>query len=129
MDALIFITEYLGIHMDARKEAPMEQALAYVCCPAEEKRAKLQKYCRKIYELGYVPVCPHFTFSPFLDENVAEETQDKAKMSHLVLKRCRMVVVCGQEVTGAMNAEISMADRLHIICTTLEGLSKIKEAE
>ena len=47
MDALIFITEYLGIHMDARKEAPMEQALAYVCCPAEEKRAKLQKYCRK----------------------------------------------------------------------------------
>lgn len=107
----------------------MEQALAYVCCPAGENRAKLQKYCRKIYELGYVPVCPQFTFSPFLDESVAEEAQDKAKMSHLVLKRCRMVVVCGQEVTGAMNAEISMADRLHIICTTLDGLIKIKEAE
>ena len=107
----------------------MEQALAYVCCPADENRTKLQKYCRKIYELGYVPVCPQFTFSPFLDESVAEDSQDKAKMSHLVLKRCRMVVVCGQEVTGAMNAEISMADRLHIICTTLDGLIKIKEAE
>ena len=34
----------------------MEQALAYVCCSAEESRVKVQKYCRKIYELGYVPV-------------------------------------------------------------------------
>lgn len=107
----------------------MEQALAYVCCPADDNQAKLQKYCRKIYELGYVPVCPQFIFSPFLDEGAAEEAQDKTKMSHLILKRCRMVVVCGKEVTGAMNAEISMADRLHIICTTLDGLAQIKEAE
>ena len=69
----------------------MEQALAYVCCPADESRAKVQKY--------------------------------------LILKRCRMVVVCGKEVSGTMNSEISMADRLHIICTTLDGLIKIKEAE
>lgn len=31
----------------------MEQALAYVCCPADEGRMKVQKYCRKIYEMGY----------------------------------------------------------------------------
>ena len=36
----------------------MEQAMAYVCCPAEESRVKVQRYCRKIYELGYVPICP-----------------------------------------------------------------------
>ena len=80
----------------------MEQALAYVCCSAEESRVKVQKYCRKIYELGYVPICP---------------------------RRCRMVVVCGKEVTGTMNTEISMADRLHIICTTLDGLVQIKESK
>ena len=45
----------------------MEQALAYVCCSAEESRVKVQKYCRKIYELGYVPICPRFGFSPFLE--------------------------------------------------------------
>ncbi len=38
-----------------------------------------------------------------------------------------MVVVCGKEVTGTMNTEISMADRLHIICTTLDGLVQIKD--
>ena len=107
----------------------MEQALAYVCCPADAGRAKVQKYCRKIYELGYVPICPQYAFAPFMDEDVAEEQQDKLKMSHLILKRCRMVVVCGKEVSGTMNTEISMADRLHIICTTLEGLVKIKEVE
>jgi hypothetical protein len=107
----------------------MEQAFAYVCCPADESRAKLQKYCRKINELGYVPVCPQYAFTPFLDEGVSEEQQDLMKMSHLILKRCRMVVVCGKEITGTMNTEIGMADRRHIICTTLDGLIRIKEAE
>ena len=37
-----------------------------------------------------------------------------------------MVVVCGKEVTGTMNTEISMADRLHIICTTLDGWYRSK---
>ena len=107
----------------------MEQALAYVCCSAEESRVKVQKYCRKIYELGYVPICPRFGFSPFLEEGDAEDMQGYGRMAHILLRRCRMVVVCGKEVTGTMNTEISMADRLHIICTTLDGLVQIKESK
>ena len=107
----------------------MVQALAYVSCPADDSRAKMQKYCRKIYELGYVPICPQFGFAPFLNESEAEDQQALNRMSHIILRRCRMVVVCGKEVTGTMNTEISMADRLHIICTTLDGLIKIKETE
>ena len=92
--------------MQERGEA-MEQAMAYVCCPAEESRVKVQRYCRKIYELGYVPICPRFGFLPFLDEGEAEDLQAYNRMSHLILKRCRMVVVCGKEVTGTMNTDIS----------------------
>lgn len=40
-----------------------------------------------------------------------------------------MVVACGKETTGTMNTEISMADRLHIVWTTLDRLVRIKEAE
>ena len=58
----------------------MEQALAYVCCSAEESRVKVQKYCRKIYELGYVPICPRFVFSPFLEESDAEDMPDGSRM-------------------------------------------------
>ena len=107
----------------------LEQALAYVCCSAEEGKTKVQRYCRKIYELGYVPICPQYSFSPFLDDGDAEDMQAMRRMSHQILRRCRMVVVCGKETTGTMNTEISMADRLHIICTTLDGLSKIKDPQ
>ena len=84
----------------------MEQAMAYVCCPAEESRVKVQRYCRKIYELGYVPICPRFGFLPFMDEGEAEDQQAYNRMSHLILKRCRMVVVCGKEVTGTRGAGV-----------------------
>ena len=83
----------------------------------------------KSNELGYVPICPRFVFSPFLEESDAEDMQGYGRMSHILLRRCRMVVVCGKEVTGTMNTEISMADRLHIICTTLDGLVQIKESK
>ncbi len=79
--------------------------------------------------IGVCALCPQFGFSPFLDEGEAEDMQAFQRMSHMVLRRCRMVVVCGKETTGTMNTEISMADRLHIICTTLDGLVRIKESE
>ena len=53
----------------------LEQALAYVCCSVEEGKTKVQRYCRKIYELGYVPICPQYSFSPFLDDGDAEDIQ------------------------------------------------------
>ena len=89
----------------------------------------MAKYCRKIYELGYVPIAPQYSFSLFLEEGEAEDQQAMKRMSHQILRRCRMLVVCGKEVTGTMNTEIGLADRLHIICTTLDGLVKIKENE
>ena len=107
----------------------MEQALAYVCCPSDAGRAKILRYCRKIYDLGYVPLCPHLGFTPFLKESDAEDQQAFTQMSHLLLKRCRMIVVCGPEVAETMTAEISRADRLHIICTTLDGLVRIKDSD
>ena len=107
----------------------MEIALAYVCCPSDAGRTKVQKYCRKIYELGYVPICPQLGFSPFfrrrrcggyagIPEDVAYGTQ-KVPDGGSVWKRD----------DRDMNTEISIADRNHIICTTLDGLVRIKESE
>ena len=62
----------------------MEQALAHVCCSAEEGKTKVQRYCRKIYELGYVPICPQYSFSPFLDDGDAEDMQAMRRMSHQI---------------------------------------------
>lgn len=48
-------------------------------------------------------------------------------MSQILLKRCRMVVVCGDTFTLEMYVEISQAEKYKIICTTLEGLLKVQE--
>ena len=40
-----------------------------------------------------------------------------------------MLVVCGNEITTAMAGEIGTAEKLKLICTTLDGLAKIKDAE
>ena len=51
------------------------------------------------------------------------------QISQQLLRRCRMLVVCGNEITTAMVGEIGMAEKLKLICTTLDGLAKIKEVE
>lgn len=39
-----------------------------------------------------------------------------------------MLVVCGNEISNSMSAEIGAAEKRNLICTTLDGLAKIKEA-
>lgn len=36
----------------------MEKAFAYVCAAPDAAPRLLKRYCRKIYELGYVPILP-----------------------------------------------------------------------
>ena len=34
----------------------MEKAFAYICAAADADPRLLKRYCRKVYELGYVPI-------------------------------------------------------------------------
>ena len=34
----------------------MEKAFAYICAASDAAPRLLKRYCRKIYELGYVPI-------------------------------------------------------------------------
>ena len=54
---------YLNIY---RKEILMEKAFAYVCTASDAAPRLLKRYCRKIYELGYVPICPKLSDSQYL---------------------------------------------------------------
>ena len=36
----------------------MEKAFAYICAPEDAGARLLARYCRKVFELGYVPICP-----------------------------------------------------------------------
>ena len=112
-----------------RREKFMEKAFAYICASEEAAPRLLKRYCRKIYELGYVPICPALIEGQYLTMDNPDDKRDFQNISRQKLGRCRMLVVCGNEITSAMSSEIGQAEKRNLICTTLEGLAKIKEAD
>ena len=117
---------YLNIY---RKEIIMEKAFAYICAASDAAPRLLKRYCRKVYELGYVPICPKLSDSQYLALENADEKREFQSIARQKLGRCRMLVVCGKEISNSMSAEIGMAEKRNLICTTLDGLAKIKEAD
>ena len=106
----------------------MERAFAYICAPAKTAARCLQRFCRRVYEYGYIPICPALTDTRYLDLDNAEEQSDLHNIARQKLARCRMLVICGPEISHSMSMEIATAEKYHIICTTLDGLAAIRSA-
>lgn len=107
----------------------MNRSFAYVCAPNNEgsNSKKLRDYSRELYDLGYLPVCPTMMFSQFLISDVPEERESALEMSQDILRRCRVVVVCSNDITENMEKEILLAKRMGIVTTTLAGIRKISQ--
>ena len=107
----------------------MNKTFAYVCAPTNHATgfasSKLKEYSKTLFELGYVPICPCMMFSRFLSESVPEQREARRSMSLVLLRRCRVLVVCSDELTEEMEAEILLAKRLGMVATTLTGIKKI----
>ena len=107
----------------------MNRSFAYVSAPVFEGRStkELREYCRELYELGYLPICPNIMLSEFLTDDIPEEREESKAMSLELLRRCRVVVVCTNDITENMEKEILLANKLGITATTLTGIRKIAE--
>ena len=102
----------------------MEKAFAYICASEEAAPRLLKRYCRKVYELGYIPICPRLSDGQYLALESPDEKRTFYSIARQKLGRCRMLVVCGNEISTAMTAEIGQAEKRNLICTTLDGLAK-----
>ena len=101
----------------------MKRPLAYVTaawrggeCEVMEQAAK---YCRIVYDAGYSPICPMLYLPLFLNDAVPEEHKS-------LLRRSRVLVVCGSHVDEAVKNDIAVAQRLGITATTLDGILTVK---
>lgn len=106
----------------------MKRAWAYVCASEYTSSRTLSHYCRKIYELGYLPVCPRLQDGQYLVLDSPEERSDYAEIVRDKISRCPMLVVCGKDTDISMNAEIGLAQKYGRICTTMQGLTKAVES-
>lgn len=109
----------------------MNRPFAYVCSlfsgEVKTNTRKAKAYCRRLYELGYTPIAPHLMFPQFMDDDIPSERKDAMDMAKDILRRCRVLVVCGKEISDGMMQEIALAKHLGIVQTNLEGIEKVDE--
>ena len=75
---------------------------------------------------GLFPHLPHAYLPLFLNDAVPEEHKNGIDMGRDLLRRSRVLVVCGHTVTESMKNDIAVAQRLGITTTTLEGILTVK---
>ena len=115
---------------DAKERVTMpDRPFAYVCSPfrgdVEKNTAQAKVYCRQVYEAGYIPLAPHLYFTQFLDDNYPKERVAGMEMGVALLPLCRVLLVCGNNITEGMKTEIQHAERLGIEVSSLENIPVI----
>ena len=107
----------------------MKRPLAYITAPWSNDAESMENavdYCRTVFDAGYAPICPFLYLPAFIDDAVPQEHKDGIDMARDMLKRARVLVVCGHTVDEAMKNDIAVAERLRITATTLDGILMVK---
>ena len=98
----------------------MKRPLAYVTAPwsgdVRKDAESAVRYCRQVYEAGYSPICPVLFLPLFL----------KVDMARQYLRRSQLLVVCGSGLDESVKNDIAVAERLHIVAATLDGILNVK---
>ena len=82
----------------------MKRPWAFICAAATTKSDTLRRYCRALYTLGYVPVCPPIQDGQYL---VLADPTERADYNEIVrekILRCPLLVLCGQKTDATTNA-------------------------
>ena len=102
----------------------MKRPWAFICASEGATSKHLRNYCREVYLLGYLPVCPKLQDSQYL---VLEDAVERSEYTAIVrdkLLRCPMLVVCSRNQDATTNAQIGLAQKYNRIVTTLDGLEE-----
>ena len=81
-----------------------------------------RKYCRELVNAGYLPVCPILSYSGVFDEDDPDACKKRREMAEDDLRRSRFIVVGGKKINDEVKEDISIAKKVRVIYTTLEGV-------
>lgn len=110
-----------------------DRPFAYVCSPyrgdIEANTERARDYCRQVYEAGYIPLAPHLLFPQFLREHIPKEREAGLEMGAALLSQCRVLIICGGDITEGMSREIKLAQELGIKSCALENIEAAASIE
>ena len=105
----------------------MKRPLAYITAARSgNEHEAAARYCRQVYDAGYIPVCPSLFTALFLRDSVPKEHKDSIDIAQDSLRRAHVLVVCGQDTDETVKRDIATAERLHITATTLDGILAVQ---
>lgn len=91
-----------------------------------EARSMARKFCRNVYEAGFSPICPRLMYTDLFRDEVPQEHKDRLEMAAELLRRSRILVVCGDFMDEQVKDDVALAKRLRIPATTLDGIMEVE---
>lgn len=64
-------------------------------------------------------------YEGLLRDEIPQEHKDRIEMASELLRRSRILVVCGDSMDGQVKDDIGLAKRLRIAATTLDGIMNL----
>ena len=111
----------------------MSRPLAYITADfnywEENRFKKAREFCRDLYDAGYSPICPYLFHRGLLDLDDSEEYQEGRRMANELLRRSRILVVCGIGKSAEVREDIARAKRLQMPITTYSGILEFDRSE
>jgi hypothetical protein len=108
----------------------MKRPMAYITAAWSnnefENTENAEKYCRAIYEAGFMPMCPLLFLPLFINDEIPQEHKDGIDIGRDMLRRSHVLIVCGAVVDESVKNDIAVAERLRITATTLDGILTVK---
>ena len=108
----------------------MKRPLAYITADwsgdSVKDTERAVSYCRKAYDAGFAPICPTLYLPLYINDTIPEEHKNGVDMGRDLLRRARVLVVCGHGISEEVKDDIAIAARLGITATTLDGILTVK---
>jgi hypothetical protein len=101
-----------------QKEKIKENELIYVCSPLraptweamQRNKEKAAEYARFLKEKFHCrAIAPHAILPDYLDDNNPQERQVAVEFDLSLVKIAKALVVCGNQISSGMKAEITLA--------------------
>ena len=109
----------------------MKRPLAYITAAwngePDIDTALAVQFCRIVYEAGFSPICPMLYLPLIVNDAIPEEHKDGIDMRRDMLRRARVLVVCGEGMDEDVKNDIAVAQRLNITATTLDGILAVNQ--
>jgi len=97
--------------------------VVYICSPfkgRKENMANAIRYCRKVVDMGHIPIAPHVYFPQFMDDNNPLDRRKALEMNKRLMEFCDELWVFGDDITEGMEKEIEYFKKI-------KGNNKVKQ--